>query len=49
MSATQKSNNQEDTPMDFLTPEQRLDAIADILSTIALRILREQNEQDQIL
>ena len=28
---------------DYLTPEQRLDAIAEIFVTIALRIVREQN------
>lgn len=33
--------------MDFLTPEQRRDAIADILSTIALRVIKERHEQDE--
>jgi hypothetical protein len=31
---------------DFLTPEQRADAVAEILSTIALRILNQRHEQD---
>ncbi len=35
--------------MDFLTPEQRLDAIAEILGEIALRIVRQQHEQDENL
>ncbi|MBV9470686.1 MAG: hypothetical protein JOZ57_15715 [Abitibacteriaceae bacterium] len=30
---------------DYLTPEQRLDAIAEIFVTIALRLIREQDEQ----
>jgi hypothetical protein len=29
---------------DFLTPEQRIDAIAEILSTIALRIVTKGHE-----
>lgn len=32
---------------DFLTPQQRLDAIADILATIALRAIREDDENQQ--
>lgn len=40
---------QENEPMDFLTPEQRLDAIAEILGEIALRIVRQQHEQDENL
>jgi hypothetical protein len=31
-------------PTDFLTPEQRLDAVAEILATIALRAIREDHE-----
>jgi hypothetical protein len=31
---------------DFLTPEQRLNAIADILSDMALEALRKQHAQD---
>ena len=34
-----------DRPEDFLTPEQRLDAIAEILATIALRVVREEQSQ----
>lgn len=48
MPATQQPN-QEEASLDFLTPEQRLDAIADILSTIALRIIRQRHEQDESL
>jgi hypothetical protein len=32
---------------EFLTPGQRSAAIADILATIALRILKDKNETDQ--
>lgn len=32
-------------PMDFLTPQQRAEAIAEILSTIALRIMRQQHDE----
>ena len=38
------ANIEEDT--DFLTPEQRITAIAEILATGALRILKERHEQD---
>lgn len=31
---------------DYLTPEQRIAAIAEILATGALRILKERHEQD---
>ncbi len=31
---------------DYLTPEQRIQAIAEILATGALRILKERHEQD---
>jgi len=34
---------------DFLTPEQRLDAIAEILGEIALRIVGQQHEQEEHL
>jgi hypothetical protein len=30
---------------EFLTPEQRADAIAEILTTIALRIMKQRHEQ----
>ena len=33
--------------MDFLTTEQRVNAIAEILATIALRIVKSDHEQDQ--
>lgn len=38
--------NSEEGWRDFLTPEQRADAVAEILSTIALRILKQRHEQD---
>jgi hypothetical protein len=34
---------------DYLTPEQRVAVIADILSTIALRILKEEHEDTTII
>ena len=33
---------------DFLTPEQRFDAVADILATIALRALKDDHEDAEI-
>ncbi len=33
---------------DFMTPEQRKEAIAQILATVGLRILKAEDEQDQI-
>lgn len=35
--------------MDFMTPEQRSQAIAEILSTIALRILKKRHEHNESL
>ena len=32
---------------EFLTPEQRLTAIADILSTIAVRIIKKRHENTE--
>ncbi len=32
---------------DFLTPQQRLNAIADILAVIALRAIREDDETER--
>ncbi|MBV9867437.1 MAG: hypothetical protein JO316_18930 [Abitibacteriaceae bacterium] len=32
---------------DFLTPEQRYDAITDILATIALRALKQDHEDSE--
>ena len=34
-------------PEDFLSPEQRIHAIAEILCTMALRALKEQHESPQ--
>ena len=36
---------QADQPEDFLTPQQRAEAIAEILATIALRMLKKRHEQ----
>jgi len=33
---------------EFLTPEQRLEIVADILSTIALRIVKQNHEKDHL-
>jgi hypothetical protein len=33
--------------LDFLTPEQRCQAVAEIMATITLRILKAEHEQDQ--
>jgi hypothetical protein len=33
--------------MDFLTPEQRCDAIAEIMATIALRVIKADHEKNQ--
>jgi hypothetical protein len=34
-------------PEDFLSPEQRLKAIADILGAIAIRVVRKQHEHNK--
>lgn len=36
-----------DRPEDFLSPQQRVNAIAEILATIAWRIAQESYEQDK--
>ncbi len=33
---------------DFLTPEQRLDIVADILATIALRVIKQNHETNPL-
>lgn len=33
---------------DYLTPEQRVKAVAEILATAALRILKDRHEKDAI-
>jgi hypothetical protein len=43
-----KSNAmQSDPPEQYLSPEQRLDMVADLLATIALRVLKSRHGQDQ--
>lgn len=42
----QEDNIETSNAMDFLTPEQRLNAIAEILTTIALRAVNS-NHEDQ--
>lgn len=44
MSATEETFQPLSDEEDFLTPQQRTDAIAEILSTIALRIIRKRHE-----
>lgn len=36
-----------ETWSDYLTPEQRVAAIADILATAALRIMKERHEREE--
>ncbi len=33
---------------EFLTPEQRFEIVADILATIALRIVKQNHEKDHL-
>ncbi len=47
--ARQQPEHSVETWNDFLTPEQRLEAIAEILGEIALNIVKQQHEQDQSL
>jgi hypothetical protein len=45
---TTRSSRQEHSYIqeeDFLTPEQRLEIVADVLSTIALRIIKKRHEK----
>jgi hypothetical protein len=48
---SQQHNQQYDSieAMDFLTPEQRFEAIAETLADIALSIVKPDHEQDQNL
>lgn len=46
---TELSNTVQWDEADFLTPEQRLDAIAEVLGEIALHIVRNEHEQDETL
>jgi hypothetical protein len=36
-----------DSPEQYLSPEQRLDLVADLLATIALRVLKNRHAQNQ--
>lgn len=38
--------NEEENMFDFLTPEQRTDAVAEILCTLALRLQKQRHEQE---
>lgn len=33
---------------EYLTPEQRLEVVADILATIALRVIKQNHEKDHL-
>ncbi len=33
---------------EFLTPEQRLETVADILATIALRVIKQNHEKNHL-
>lgn len=47
--ARQRPEPTEESWNDFLSPEQRLEAIAEILGEIAFTIVKKQHEQDQNL
>lgn len=38
---------EENSPEQYLSPEQRLDLVADLLATIALRVLKNSHVQNQ--
>jgi|GEM_PF-4951298 len=44
MASTEASYPKGDKPEDYLTPQQRAEAIAEILSTVAVRIVRNRHE-----
>jgi hypothetical protein len=46
MAQFEPSPESEHFSMDFLTPEQRVNAVAGILATIALRIVKSEEEAD---
>ncbi len=37
-----------DTESEFLTPEQRFEIVADILATIALRVVKQNHEEKSL-
>lgn len=44
----QPSEEAPDEEVDFLTPEQRLNAVAEILATIALRIVAQEQDEGAV-
>lgn len=48
MTQPQHQDKTSDGEIEFLTPEQRLEIVADILSTIALRIVKQNHEKDHL-
>lgn len=47
MNHAEPSAIQIDSPEQYLSPEQRLDLVADLLATIALRVLKNRHAQNQ--
>ncbi len=48
MSQPQHQNKASTSEVEYLTPEQRLEAVADILATIALRVIKQNHEKDHL-
>lgn len=46
-SLTLESDLRLERPEDFLSPEQRIHGVAEILATIALRAMKQEQPQDQ--
>ena len=46
MSQLQHDEKESLDEIQFLTPEQRFDIVADILATIALRVVKQNHEKD---
>ncbi len=46
MSSIQEKSSDEEAG--FLTPEQRFEIVADILATIALRVIKQNHEENSL-
>ena len=47
MSQIQEQEKQNLSEVEFLSPEQRLEVVADILADIALRVVKQSHEKSQ--
>jgi hypothetical protein len=46
IATAEASTSFSELPVEFLTPEQRLDAIAEILAAVTIRVLKKRHDQD---